>query len=164
MHCLHLFGFSPLCFFRCILNLSVREDVKSHLLHLFGFSPLCDFDVSSNCLPPKMQSHTALFWFISAMCFEMSLQMAYLRKYTLVVHPSLLFPPHRVTIKHPHRFLQDNRWRWGRFREWRRWRARWRLRRSRQVWKGLKRWGWRLLCRPIQLVEGGPGVGPPPDE
>ena len=36
-------------------------------------------------LPPKMQSHTALFWFISAMCFKMSLQIAYLRRYILCI-------------------------------------------------------------------------------
>ena len=41
--CLHLFGFSPLCDFKCLLKSSAREDIKSHWLHLFDFSPLCVF-------------------------------------------------------------------------------------------------------------------------
>ena len=33
----------PMCIFKWVLNLSPREDAKSHWLHLFGFSPLCVF-------------------------------------------------------------------------------------------------------------------------
>ena len=40
-HWLHLFHFSPLCVFRCVLKLLAWEDAKSHRLHLFGFSLLC---------------------------------------------------------------------------------------------------------------------------
>ena len=42
-HMLHLFDFSPLCSFACLLNMSAREYAKLHRLHLFGFSPLCGF-------------------------------------------------------------------------------------------------------------------------
>ena len=40
---MHLFGFSPLCVFKCRLNELGSEQVKSHQLHLFDFSPLCVF-------------------------------------------------------------------------------------------------------------------------
>ena len=47
----YLFGFSPLCVFKSVLNLSAREDayciVTLHWLQLFDFSPLCIF----KCLP-----------------------------------------------------------------------------------------------------------------
>ena len=39
----HLFGFSPLCVFKCLLKFPACEDAKSHWLHLFDFSPLCFF-------------------------------------------------------------------------------------------------------------------------
>ena len=42
-HWLHLFGFSPLCVFKCFLKLLASENAKSHWLHLFNFSPLCVF-------------------------------------------------------------------------------------------------------------------------
>ena len=37
-HWLHLFDFSPLCVFKCVLKCSLREEAKSHWLHLFNFS------------------------------------------------------------------------------------------------------------------------------
>ena len=36
--------------FWTILKLSAREEAKSHCLHLFGFSPLCDLVVGSRCV------------------------------------------------------------------------------------------------------------------
>ena len=42
-HWLHLFDFSPMCVFKCLLNSHASEDAKSHWLHWFYFSPLCVF-------------------------------------------------------------------------------------------------------------------------
>ena len=42
-HWLHLFVFSPLCVFKCVLKTLAEEDAKSHWLHLFDFSPVCIF-------------------------------------------------------------------------------------------------------------------------
>ena len=39
----HLFGFSPLCVFKCVLKLPAWEDAKSHWLHLNDFSLVCVF-------------------------------------------------------------------------------------------------------------------------
>ena len=56
IHCLHLFDFS-LCAFRCLLKLLASEDARSHWLHLFTFLHCAFSNVSSNCLPVRMQSH-----------------------------------------------------------------------------------------------------------
>ena len=40
---LHLFDFSSLCVFKCLLKSPAWIDAKSHWLHLFNFSPLCVF-------------------------------------------------------------------------------------------------------------------------
>ena len=42
-HWLHLFDFSPLRVFKCILKVLAREDAKSHWLHLLDFSLLWFF-------------------------------------------------------------------------------------------------------------------------
>ena len=47
-HLVHLFDFSPLCVFWCVLKLTAPEDAKSHWLH-------CGF--SSNWLPENMHDH-----------------------------------------------------------------------------------------------------------
>ena len=42
-HCLHLFDFSLLCVIKCVLKALAWTDAKSHWLHLLDFSPLCIF-------------------------------------------------------------------------------------------------------------------------
>ena len=42
-HWLHLFRFSRLYMFKCVLKFPVSEEAKSHWLHLFDFSPLWVF-------------------------------------------------------------------------------------------------------------------------
>ena len=49
-HWLHLFGFSPLCVFKCLLKSLASEDAKLHWLHLFHFSPLRVFKWLLNAL------------------------------------------------------------------------------------------------------------------
>ena len=53
---LHLFGFSPLCVFKCALKASALEEAQSHSLHLFDFFRALS-NVSSNGLYVKMNSH-----------------------------------------------------------------------------------------------------------
>ena len=54
LHCLHLKGFSPVCFILCFLRLSTLNETKLQILHFFVskhwircFTPLC----SSMCEP-----------------------------------------------------------------------------------------------------------------
>ena len=42
-HWLHLFGFSPVCVFKCLFKSPAQREALSHWLHLFDFSPLCFF-------------------------------------------------------------------------------------------------------------------------
>ena len=51
----HLFEFSPLWFFKCVLN----QHAKSHWSQLFDFSPLCVFKESQSIFIIRHRPHTS---------------------------------------------------------------------------------------------------------
>ena len=66
-----LFGFSPLCVFKCTLKLYARTDAKLHWLHLFDFSPMCFQMCFVNCIAEmKYTDWLHLFDFSSLYVFK----------------------------------------------------------------------------------------------
>ena len=59
IRCGCIFGFSPLCLFKCLVKLFDWKDARSQSLHLVGFSPVCFSNVFSNGMTGRMQSHTS---------------------------------------------------------------------------------------------------------
>ena len=76
------FDFSPLCVLKCVLKWSAREDAKSHWLHLFGFSPLCVFKWVLKW--PAREDAKSHWLHFSTVRFQMGLQIARLRRYTII--------------------------------------------------------------------------------
>ena len=76
---MHLFDFSSLCVFKCVLKLLTWEDAKLHWLHLFDFFHCVFLNVPSNCLHRRMQNHigcTCLIFYLGPF-FSLSLEVLF---------------------------------------------------------------------------------------
>ena len=59
IRCGCIFGFSPLCLFKCLVKLFAWKDARSHRLHFLAFLQCVFSNVSSNGMTGRMRSHTS---------------------------------------------------------------------------------------------------------